>query len=507
VSAPRDGTRSRRVFLEAAAASAAALALPRRAGAAEPREAIAAEIQKRSAESLARLQDWIREPAIAAENRNMEAGCQTMARLAREAGFENAARVPTAGHPSVFGTLDAGAPRTLGVYFMYDVKQADPAEWTSPPFEARMVDKPGFGRVVMGRGAVNQKGPQAAFLAALHAFRGAGQKLPVNLVLIAEGEEEIGSPHFTDAVRRPDVLAALKRCSGVFMPFPAQDANGNVTVNLGAKGVVELELVASGAKWGRGPTIDVHSSNRARLDSPAFHLVQALATLVTPDGEPAIDGFAGAVRRPSAADKALLDAAAARLDEATAKKSLGTTRWAKDVSWREALERLAFSPTVNIEGLVAGHTGPGGKTVLPHRAVAKLDLRLVPDMTYEGAIQALRAHLAKRGFGDVEVNPSGGYDPTTTAADAPLIRAQLGVYKRAGLDPVLWPRLGGSYPGHVFTGAPLSVPAGHFGLGHGGGAHAPDEYLVIEPANARIAGWDAQVRSYVDYLFELATVA
>ncbi len=167
---------------------------------------------------------------------------------------------------------------------------------------------------------------------------------------------------------------------------------------------------------------------------------------------------------------------------------------------------MAFAPTVNIEGLVSGYTGPGGKTVLPHRAVAKLDLRLVPDMTFDGAVAALRAHLAKRGFGDIEVNPSGGYDPTSTPANAPLIRAELAVYERAGLDPVLWPRLGGSYPGYVFTNAPLRLPAGHFGLGHGGGAHAPDEYLVIESANPKVRGWDGAVRSYADYLYELATI-
>ncbi len=135
---------------------------------------------------------------------------------------------------------------------------------------------------------------------------------------------------------------------------------------------------------------------------------------------------------------------------------------------------------MNIEGLVAGYTGPGGKTVLPHRAVAKLDLRLVPDMTYDGAVAALKAHLAKRGFGDIEVNLSGGYDPTSTDADAAVIRAAMSVYRRAKLDPILWPRNAGSYPGYVFTGEPLKLPAGHFGLGHGSGAHAPDEYFVIE---------------------------
>jgi acetylornithine deacetylase/succinyl-diaminopimelate desuccinylase-like protein len=495
---------SRRDFLGASAAAAAALALPRSLRSADRLDAVQAEIVKRHAESVARLQQWIHQPSIAAENRGMAEGCELMMRLAREAGFQQVARMPTDGQPGVFATLDAGAARTVGLYFMYDVKQVDPAEWSSPPWEAALVDRPGLGKVVIGRGAVNQKGPEAAFLAALHAIHGAGRKCPVNLVLVAEGEEEIGSPHFQQVVRRPEVSAALRRCLGVFMPAAAQDPDGTVTVSLGAKGVVELELVASGEKWGRGPKKDVHSSNRARLDSPAFHLVQALATLVTADGDPAIDGFADAARPATAAQRAMLDAAAQRLQESTAKRLLSAERWAHDLPWRASLERFLFTPTVNIEGLVAGYTGPGGKTVLPHRAVAKLDLRLVPDMTFAGAVAALRAHLAKRGFGDVEVNPSGGYDPTSTDPDAPLIRAAMAVYRRARLDPILWPRNAGSYPGYVFTAEPLKLAAGHFGLGHGSGAHAPDEYFVIEPSNPKVMGWDGAVRSFVDYLHELA---
>jgi len=498
---------TRRDFLGATAASAAVLAFPRVLLSDDQLDAIQAEISKRHAEGVRRLQEWVRQPSIAAENRGMDEGCEHMMRLAREAGFQQVTRVPTDGQPAVFATLDAGAAKTVGLYFMYDVKQVDPAEWSSPPWEAALVDKPGFGKILMGRGAVNQKGPQAAFLAALHAIHGAGKKLPVNLVLVAEGEEEIGSPHFRQVVQRPEVSAALERCIGIFMPSAGQDPDGTVLVSLGAKGVVELELVASGEKWGRGPKKDVHSSNRARLDSPAFHLVQALATLVTPDGDPAIDGFADAARKASAEQRAMLDAAAARLNEATTKKSLSADRWAHDLPWRASLEQFLFTPTVNIEGLVAGYTGPGGKTVLPHRAVAKLDLRLVPDMTYDGAIAALKAHLAKRGFGDIEVNPSGGYDPTSTQADAAVIRAQMAVYRRAGLDPILWPRNAGSYPGYVFTSKPLELPAGHFGLGHGSGAHAPDEYFVIESANPKVMGWDGAVRSYVDYLYELATTA
>jgi len=496
---------TRRQFLGAAAVSSAALALPRLSFSAGPIDSgIDAEIVKRHGEGVQRLQDWIKVPSIAAEDRGYAEGCELFLRMCREAGFQSVTRVDTDRHPGVFATLDAGAPRTVGLYFMYDVKQVDPSEWSSPPFEARLVDKAGFGKVVVGRGAVNQKGPEAAFLAALHAIRGAGKKVPVNLVLVAEGEEEIGSPHFKQVAHKPEVLAALKRCSGVFMPSSMQDPDGTVTVSLGAKGVVELELVSSGEKWGRGPKKDVHSANRARLDSPSFHLVQALATLVTADGDPAIDGFADAARAVSAGEKQMLDAAAARLEEATAKRMLSADHWAHDAGWRQSLENLVSRPTVNIEGLVAGYTGPGGKTVLPHRAVAKLDLRLVPDMTFDGAVAALKAHLAKRGFGDIEVNPSGGYDPTSTSADAPLIRAQISVLKKAGLDPILWPRNAGSYPGYVFTGEPLKLPSGHFGLGHGSGAHAPDEYYLIESTSPKMEGWDGAVRSFVNYLYELA---
>ncbi len=270
--------------------SAAAMALPRLSWSEQQELAVVwTEIGKRHDESVKRLQDWIRQPSIAAENRGMQKGCEMMMSLLRDAGFSNVTEAPTDGQPGVFATFDVGAPRTLGLYFMYDVKQADPAEWSSPPFEAALVDKPGLGKVVIGRGAVNQKGPEASFLAALHAMRGAGKKLPVNLVFVAEGEEEIGSPHFPQVVRRPEVLAAFKKCDGVFMPFAAQGVDGAVTMTLGSKGVVELELVSSGEKWGRGPVKDIHSSNKARVDSPAWHLVLALATLVSPDEEHAGD--------------------------------------------------------------------------------------------------------------------------------------------------------------------------------------------------------------------------
>src|SRR5437870_5207195 len=389
----------RRSFLQSsAAATAAALAWPgHRSQNQSDLAPIFAQIEKRHDEAVARLQEWIRQPSIAAENRGVNEGCDLTMRLFREAGFDQVTKIPTDGQPGIFAMLDAGAPRTLGLYFMYDVKQADPAEWSSPPWDAALVDRPGLGKVIMGRGAVNQKGPEATFLAALHAIRGAARKPPVNFVLVAEGEEEIGSPHFPQIVRRPEVQSALRKTLGIFMPSASQGLDGQVTMFLGAKGVIECELVSSGERWGRGPKKDIHSSNKARVDGPARHLGDALVSLA-----------------------------------------------------------------------------------------------------------ALKAHLAKRGFGDIEVNMTGGYDPTSTAADASLVKTQVAVYKRSGIDPVVLPRIAGSWPGYVFTGDPLRLAAGHFGLGHGSGAHAPDEYYIIESTNPAVRGMDGAVRSHVEYLYELA---
>jgi acetylornithine deacetylase/succinyl-diaminopimelate desuccinylase-like protein len=474
-------------------------------GRAADKAAVLAQIPKMHAENLKRLQAWIALPSIAAENRNYPQGAEYMAQLARAAGFGGVRLVPTSGKPGVFGRIDAGARTTLAIYFMYDVKQFVPEEWSSPPLEGRLVQRAGLGTVCMGRGAVNQKGPENAFLSALMAFRSAGRTLPVNLVLVCEGEEEIGSPHFHEIIMQPEVLAELRRCAGVFMPEAGQDRDGGVQVSLGAKGVIELELVSSGEKWGRGPKHDIHSSLEAEVDSPSWHLVQALNTLVAKDGHtPAVDGFFEKVKPLTAAQKKMIEEHAAKTSENTVKETYGVEHWVRDVSWLEAQMLLESQPTINIEGLVAGYIGPGGKTVLPHRAVAKVDVRLVPDMTAADTLAKLKAHLAKRGFGDIEVNMSGGYDPTQTDAGSELIQRQLATYRQLGADPQLWPRSAGSWPGYVFTNPPLSLPAGHFGMGYGTGAHAPDEYYLIESSSPKLQGLDGAIASFVEYLYALA---
>ena len=469
------------------------------------REKVVAAIRADHTASVERLRQWIALPTIANMGINHREGAEYMRQLALDAGFQKAKVVTTDGVPGVFATLDAGAKETLAIYFMYDVKHYDPAEWSSPPLEGRIVDRPGEGKVMIGRGAVNQKGPETAFLTALRAFRTAGVKLPVNLVFVAEGEEEIGSPHFSQVVTQPEVRAALQKAVGIFIPSASQSVDGGVTLSLGAKGVVELQLISSGEKWGRGPNKDIHSSLKANVDSPVWHLIKALNTLVSEDGQtPAIDGWFEHVQPLTARQKELIAADVAANNEADDMKVLGIKHWYKDEDYLTSSYRLAEQPTVNIQGLVSGYIGPGGKTVMPGRAEAKIDLRLVPDMTKDEAVEKLKAHLAKRGFGDIEVNVSGGYSPTQTDETSRLIKVEQATLAGAGITTTMSARSAGSWPGVVFTGAPLRMAAGQFGGGRGGGAHAPNEWLLIDSSNPKVFGFDGQAILYADFLYEVA---
>jgi acetylornithine deacetylase/succinyl-diaminopimelate desuccinylase-like protein len=495
-----------RLVMRGVVAAVIALGVPAGVASAETpnRPQLAAALKAEHSANVKRLQEWIAYPTIAAEKLNVDKGADYMRQLLLDAGFQQAKVVPTSGVPGVLATLDAGAPRTLGIYFMYDVKQFDPKEWSSPPLEGRIVDR-AEGKAIMGRGAVNQKGPEMAFLAALRAFKQTGRKLPVNLVLVAEGEEEIASPNFHEVIAKPEVQAAMSKAVGVFIPMAGQETNGATSIDLGAKGAIELQLISSGETWGRGPTKDIHSSLMAVVDSPAWRLVKALDTLVAEDGfTPAIDGWFENVAPLTARQKELIAEGVRNSNEAELKQQLGVKHWIKDEDFATSAVRLAQQPTVNIQGLVSGYTGPGGKTVLPGRAEAKIDLRLVPNMTKDEAVSKLKAHLSKRGFSDIVVNVSGGYGPTETDENSLLVRSQVAALKRAKVTYALSPRLAGSWPGVTFTGPPLKLPAVGFGLGTGGAAHAPNEWYLIESRSPKVAGFDEAAMFYVDYLYELA---
>ena len=495
----------RRMMLLAAAA--AVLAIP--AAAKTPdREKVSRIVAARHDATVQALREWIALPTIAAEKRNTAEGAEYMRRLALDAGFQQARIVPTDGVPGVFATLDAGAKTTVGVYFMYDVKQYDPVEWANPPLEGRLVDRPGEGQSMVGRGAVNQKGPEMAFLAAIKAIQASGRKLPVNLVLVAEGEEEVASTNFHQVVADPEVAAALKETVGVFIPETGQSKDGSATITLGAKGAVEFQLIVGAETSDKYPKAEIHSSNHARVESPAWRLVKALDTLVADDGHtPAIDGWFENVRPLTARQKQLIAEAAARLPESEVKQTLGVGRWINNEPYLASLERLVSQPTVNIQGLTGGYTGPGGKTVLPSRAEAKLEFRLVPNMTKDEAVSKLKAHLAKRGFDDVKVNVSGGYGPNESDENSLLVRAQKKFFDESNIPYTINPRSAGSWPGVIFNGPPLSLPVSRFGTGRGGGAHAPNEWYLIKSSDPKVYGLDEATMAFVDFLYVVAEEA
>ncbi|OYU14096.1 MAG: twin-arginine translocation pathway signal protein [Alphaproteobacteria bacterium PA4] len=472
------------------------------------RQAMATAIATRHDATVQMLRDWIALPTIAAMGLNVKEGAEYTRKLALDAGFQQAKVIESGGVPAVLATLDAGAPVTLGIYMMYDVKHFDPAEWASPPLEGRLVDRPGVGQVIVGRGAVNQKGPQTALLAALHAFKATGRKLPVNLVLIAEGEEEIASTNLPQVIANPEVAAALKKTVGVIGASSLQNAQGVAGISLGAKGAVEFQLIVGGETSDRYPKADVHSSVHARVESPAWRLVKALDTLVADDGHtPAIDGWFEHVEPLTARQKQIIAEGLKGSSEAEAKAQVGVGRWINDEDQQTSAERLLSQPTVNIQGLISGYTGPGGKTVLPSRAEAKLEFRLVPAMTRVEAEAKLKAHLAKRGFDDVKVVVSGGYGPNQTDENAALIKAQQRTLEKAGIPYRLIVRNAGSWPGVMFNGAPLNLPTGQFGLGRGNGAHAPNEWYLIRSADPKVAGIDEASLAFVDLLYEVAAAA
>ncbi len=466
-------------------------------------DAIYAHIDANLPAHLSELQRWVRQPSVSAQNRGIQEMAALLASDLEALGFRDVALVPTAGHPGVFGFYDAGAARTLVVYMMYDV-QPEETGWQVGAFDGALVDTD-LGRVLMARGATNQKGPERAFLNAVASTIAVTGKLPVNLLVVAEGEEELGSPHF------PEIINAyrdrLKAADGVMFPFNSQSPTGEVGFNLGVKGAVLFELEAHGAPRGGPQRAEIHSSLKAIVDAPAWRLVQALATLTTPDGNDVrVPGFYDDIRPPTFDEQRLVNAMAkdSAAREAGMRQSLAVDRFIDDLTGRDLIARQLFGTTLNINGLWSGYTGVGMKTILPHVATARLDVRLVPNQTPGGQLERIRAHLDANGFDDIELRKLSGYPPAQTPLDAPLVSTAISVFNKWGHVPNVAPRLAGSAPYYVFTDW-LKLPNLAVGLGHGSGAHAPNEYMVIEPKEgSSIAGLADVEKFYVDMLYAMA---
>ena len=450
------------------------------------------------------LRRWVRQQSVSAQN----LGIQQMAELVRRdllsLGFKEAELVPTSGHPGVWGYYDAGAEKTLAVYMMYDVQPVEPTGWSVNAFDGALVDRP-LGKVLMARGATNQKAPERAFLNALEAIIKTQGKLPVNLMVVAEGEEELGSPNFPQVIDKYE--QRLKTASGVFFPFNSQAPTGEVSMFMGVKGIVSFELESKGGSHGGPSRAEIHGSYKVITDSPVLRLVQAIASLTTPDGNTIlVPRYYDAIRSPNDEEQQLTNGMLPSWtagDSAT-RAAFGVEKWISGMNPRDALIEYLFNTTMNVDGMWAGYTGPGMKTILPHIATAKMDSRLVPDQHPDSALALIRAHLDAKGFTDVTLRKLSGYPPAQSSVSAPLVRAAIGTYHKYGFPPSVAPRLAGSAPYYVFTQR-LGLPMVAGGIGHGSGAHAPDEYMVIEPKpGSKVAGLAAIEKFYVDLLYALA---
>lgn len=452
---------------------------------------------------LAAIQRWLRQPSISAQ----DIGIRDMASMLRQdlekMGFSEADLVPTDGHPGVWGYYDAGADRTLAVYMMYDVQPVNPEDWESPPFEANLVDHE-LGKIIMARGATNQKGPQRAFLNALESIIAVDGTLPVNIMITAEGEEELGSPHYHQVV--DPYVDRLRTADGVLFPFNSQSPGGSVRFILGVKGILYFEMSARGNESGGPMNAEIHGSYKAIVDSPVWELVQALASMTTADGNTVlVPGFYDGVRQPSVEESMLINAGQVHKDENQARAMLGVSEWIDGKTGTDATLELLFQPTLNIDGIWAGYTGEGVKTILPHEATAKVDTRLPPDLDPDETLARIRAHLDANGFEHIELRKLSGYPSSQTSIEAPAVQAASSVFLKYADELIVEPRIAGSAPFYQFTdrlGLPL-VPAG---MGFGTGAHAPNEIMLIEPADGvPIAGLADIEKAYVDFVYALAT--
>ncbi|MEM2243122.1 MAG: M20/M25/M40 family metallo-hydrolase [Candidatus Bathyarchaeia archaeon] len=453
---------------------------------------------------LKRLQELVRQPSISAEGLGIRECANLVKDYFKALGCKDARLVETSGNPVVYGYYDAGADKTLIVYMMYDTQPVDEPGWIVPPLEGRVVEMEPFGKCLVARGAINTKGELGAFINACESILAAGEEIPLNLIFVAEGEEELGSRHLPEFINK--YLDKLKEADAVFFPTADQDEKGKVQMTLGVKGIVYFELELDGKSWGYGPTeFDIHGSNKAWVDSPALRMIQALSTLTTKDGNTVlVEGFYDNVAPPSQEDLELIEKLEKTFDEETVKKEMKVERFINDMHGKEALLKYLYSPTLNIDGIWSGYTGPGTKTVLPHKITVKVDVRLVPNMTVDEVIPKIRRHLDKHGFKEIKiVQLEEGYGWAKTSIREPAAQAVLKTYREFGYEPEIWPHMAGSAPFCMFNREPLNLPFVMGGIGHGGRAHAPNEYIVISEGGPT-GGLTTLEKSYVAILDNMA---
>jgi len=443
-------------------------------------EKIFKEIDSRYENHLKRVQRLIRQPSVSPLNIGIRECAQLVKEMFLEIGCSEARIVETSGNPVVFAKYNANAERSVLIYMMYDTMPADEEGWIVNPFEGKIINIPPFGDTLVARGATNTKGPLAAFLNTVEVIRDVAKELPVNLIFVAEGEEELGSRHLPEFIEK--YQNELKKADVLYFPVASENRKGKPIIHLGVKGIVYFELELSGEKWGKGPTkFGIHGSNKAWVDSPVWRFIHALSTMTSEDGNKVlIDGFYDKVAVPNEEDEYLLKELEKTFDEEAVKEQLQIKQFIDDKHGIDALRLYLFSPTLNIDGIWGGYIQEGTKTLLPHKITAKMDVRLVPNMKAQDVLPMIRKHLDKHGFKEVEIRMlEVGYNPARMSYKNKYVQALLKSIEQLGKKPEVWPTLAGSAPFSMFHDPPLNLPFIVGGLGHGGLAHSPNEYLVV----------------------------
>ncbi|HEV2704668.1 MAG TPA: M20/M25/M40 family metallo-hydrolase [Pyrinomonadaceae bacterium] len=414
-----------------------------------------------------RLQALCRMPSVAARVTGMRAVAEMVEQMMHRVGAGTRVFKIGSGFPIVYGECGAGE-RCFVVYSHYDVQPVGQlAEWSSGPFAAAITD----GRLV-ARGASNSKGDLVARLAAVEAYQKSFGKLPVCLRFVVEGEDGLGSPSlygFTE--QHGDLL----RADGCIWDDGYKDTKGRLVVNLGFKGIAFIELRAYGART------DLHSKWGGIVPNPAWRLVQALATVVSPKGVITIDGFSSHIAPVSAEDVQALKTV--ELDEAGLRREFRINSWVRGMTGRALAKELIFAPTCTICGIRTGHTEAGAKTVLPGAATARLDFRLVPDLTPELVIKLLRKHLDTRGFQDIEIIELGSAPTAKASPKSFVARAAVESAEEIyGVPPIVYPLDPASGPvGAVCGVRQPPTPVVSFGVSYfGSNPHAPDENIRLD---------------------------
>jgi acetylornithine deacetylase/succinyl-diaminopimelate desuccinylase-like protein len=460
------------------------------------------------------LQKWIQQPSISNSGEGIPESAEMVKGFFEQLGCQES-RVydvgttewGSQGNPVVYAKCDEGAEKTLVIYWMYDTMPVtQPDAWVAPPFEGRLIEQAPFKKVLIGRGATNSKGPQMVQWNALMSIKATTGKLPVNLIIVAEGDEERMSIGYRQFVRQhPDLFKG----ADAMYRFGSQGYSGGGELSGGSEGCVYVELTTSGAKWGRGPTVsDIHGGNKRSVDSPAWRHIKMLQTLVSDDGNKVmIDGFYDNIEPLTASEKATLMAGAKGVDMKIAAENLGVARFISDDPLTY-LTMARYGTSMNLDGIWGGNMYAGGAgAILPNKITSKHNFRYLPKQDGIDITRKLRAHLDKHGYQDVEMKVIGDVPWAKMRYDTDAAKALMQTYDafgiRYGSPSATETILGGYWPAYLFTGDVLNIPIVGGAAGYGSNAHAANEFYVIEGAG-KVYGIAGAEKSVATFLYNFA---